>query len=184
MSSDSSTHPFEEPGVTIDFGPDPPRECNRCHVVQPREAFRDDPRGYPREICRECERHNPDHRRQRDLAAGLRGLVARANRQTTKPADLSEFCNEMLDKFKGLSEFCQFWHQQIQTAATEKPGSKTVLDSCYTIYKMHVAAATEQRERIPLETATEQELEEAITSFALSVVRAPEDGEAEIAECA
>lgn len=61
---------------------------------------------------------------------------------------VSQLCEQMNKRFGGVEEFTVFWKNQIDCAASEKPGGKTVLDACYAFVKL-VSLSTEHRKSAP-----------------------------------
>lgn len=165
-------------GISIDLGPEPPQVCAVCERPRALSAFRRNKRGEIRTVCKDCEKQQPllkeEEWKQERLQRGLHRLVMASRSDSAKCPGLVEILAEMMTLFDGPKEFAKRWFDAI---AATNPGSKTQLDQFYAIMKMIGAAQAERREQADLAEVSEEELEEAISTYVLRVVRSDDEDE-------
>lgn len=100
------------------------------------------------DVCIECAEDTAEQRAEKSLINALKRGVAALRSDAIEAPHISELCEQMVGSFGGLRPFTMFWKNQIDLAAVTKPGSKTVLDSCYAIAKL-ITLSTEHRQTAP-----------------------------------
>ncbi len=83
---------------------------------------------------------------------------------------ITDLNNALIGKYGSLEKFADFYYKQIQTAATNHPGSKTVLDACVAITKIIVASTAYQASLPPLAGLTDKELAEEINRLVMEQI--------------
>lgn len=130
-------------------------ECDRCRAsASPRRAER---------------------LRQRQLARGLKGLVAEASKKKIHLPAVASVLAQMYALYGGTEKFCQQWKAQAQLA---KEGSKQRLDHFASLVRLTLEVNKQQQGEVDWEKVSEEELEEAVESYLLRVAH---PGDEEIA---
>ncbi len=156
-----------------------PRRCSECHETREPEEFSVE--GVSR--CKYCEAMQPEIERYADrqqqkkerLNDGLNRLVQASLGRGPNLPGVTEICQEMYGLFGDLKGFCAAWMADINQA---KPGSKTRLEQYKLIVQLTQAAVAEQQAKLDIESATEEELEQATREYVLRIVN-DQQGEGE-----
>ena len=145
------------------------KTCPQCLHQLPASEFRHKGgKGSRRSMCGGCnaEYHRSYRRRRRGERLGK--FVAGINRSRRTRA-VFRLVEEVSRQFGGPEQLAEAWFDSLQEARRQRPGSATVLRSFMAIAKL-APLARKAQEGIPgqrsfqdwLNTATEEELEEAI----------------------
>ncbi len=157
-----------------------PRRCSECHELRERDAFQDE--GYR---CKYCDSMQPEISRYADRADekkerlndGLNRLVRATLSRAPELPGVTEICQQMFHLFGGLNGLCAAWFADIHFA---KPGSKTRLEQYTRIVQLLQAAVAEQQSQFDIESASEEELEQAVRDYVLRIVDDSKEAEAHV----
>lgn len=165
-------HPF--PDAEIGLEETPQARCTVCKQVKPAtdEEFERLASGRLREHCRNCEGPAREIRqalkRARQVRAAAVGIVAATRGNKVDAPGIMMIYAGMMKEFGGVAKFCNAWKGEIDVARKERPGSKTVLDQFYAMFKMG-ALVGEQTLRV-VGDLTDEELGEELAEVAMNVL--------------
>ena len=157
----------------------PKKRCVVCFEWKEPEEFASKGGGHRESKCRVCIRDGM-HGYNRALAdmeeakqQAISGFVQDLRRNISTTPHITELCGEMIKRFGNLEAFTIEWHTQIRAAIDKNPGSKTVLDSMFSIVKL-ITLATEHRESMPVTSdMTADEIERELNQRLSNLVPAP-----------
>ena len=137
------------------------KTCPRCERILPVEAFdlRKPLLRYLAWLCRDCSlEYKKEYRnRRRDK---LFNSLARDISRARKTDQIQAIVGGMLDRFGGINQFCNSWHNAIDEA---KPGGRVAFQHLNAILRLvEYVDANQPR---PPENMTDADLEEDLSGY-------------------
>lgn len=136
---------------------------------------------YP--CCLECvrtDRRRKDAKRKEETRDTVKRLLTEQKLGKLSMPDEQSICGTMFKKFGGLERFCQTWKEQIDSAIARQPGSKTVLDQFFAMFKM--ATAVGDRVQKQVGAMSDQQLSEELDEMAAELVDRMQERQTEVIE--
>jgi hypothetical protein len=117
--------------------------------------------------CKSCQESDRKKKTADERKKGrqdmFKELVADIRGDRIEVPHPTEVAAEMYEQFGGLKAFCAEWMRHINDAATDRPGSKLVLDAFYAVGIRLTSLSADHRQSAPdLASLTDDELEEEI----------------------
>ena len=159
-------HPFADP--VVGELPLVPTECPICKCVFPStHDYWVFDNGKPKGPCLGCIKSFPARQALEEktnaLQRAMQQFVAASRANTLKTPAIAELYGGVIAELGGVEEVCRLWAYHINVAATTKPGSKTVLDQFYGLFKMGVSVGTHNMKDV--ESLTDDELVSEVTEI-------------------
>lgn len=147
--------------------------CRKCGKVKPKSEFSVHHGNSYRTTCKACRKDQGSPKLKR-IEQGIHRLVASAQNTVIHAPSLAEMAGGLIAELGGIQAVIHQWATQIQLL---QDGTRLKVEQYQFIFRMLQATAADRREELDVTQLSEEELERAITGYALRVLEPEDEGE-------